>query len=162
MGFQHWAGIRTRSLPAKCMIHVSPSPALTFPTEITCGHICHYWKFMVRDESFLLVPPPSVPWNPHPRPQVQNSAVTSHSPLLAPFICHQAPCPAQLDFETVLTSVFSSLTSHSWGSSPSSVSASFYQLPSLPLCLPISPYLCPPSTIHLPRMLKNTQWCPII
>lgn len=146
------------------MTCVSSSLALTFPTEIMCRHICHHWKLWLKRSPFSPVPPPSFTWHPIHRPQVLNSAVIYDSPLLVSF-----QMPTSTSFRTawlwIQFSHLSFLPLHVILQAQvlSSMSASLHHLPSLPLCLPTSPLLCPPSIIpDLHRTLKNTQQCPII
>ena len=88
----------------------------SFPTEITCGPICHHWKFMANDESFSPVPLSSSTLIL--RPQVQNSAVIYDSLLLISFQMLPSTVFSIAWLWTILTSVFPSLTCYSSGSSP--------------------------------------------
>lgn len=87
---------------------------------------------LLKMSHFFLVHLSSVPWSPQP----QTSAVIYDSHLPAFFIGHQPLCPAQAHFEFVLFPYMSL----------SSFILSCLHLctfPSLPLCLPISSFLCP-------------------
>ena len=126
------------------------STALTFPTMITCGHICHHWKLMAKEESFL--PGPSSKCSLEP----STSNLCSHLWHPSSFILHMSsaaiPSPAWL-----WNILFLSL------SLSSSILSCLYLCTSFLPCLyalPSPPLTSISSTIlDLPRTLKKTQWC---
>ena len=78
-------GLEAGSEAPKSMTTFHLSTALTFPTMITCGHICHHWKLMAKEESFL--PGPSSKCSL----ETSTSNLCSHLWYPSSFILHMSP-----------------------------------------------------------------------